>query len=194
MSNVKTIDKIEMKNDWVFVDPIEEDEKYGKIIVPEFAKEGTQKGRIVSIGKGGDKNLKLKDVVLFRQRGGYKPVEIDGRRYLAMKRAHILGIMFGENAVDVTPLKENVFLEWEKAQAVYEGTNFIRPDSHREMHYTGAVLAIGPDVKEVKVGDHVFFDQFAGVEKFQEYGKRFAFITQGDVYCSGVPRREAVAA
>lgn len=193
-----TLKRIKMLNGWVFAEAISDRDNCGKIIIPDMAEEVTQKGRIVALGKSiarGDKNIKLHDLILFRQNAGFREIELDGRKYLVMKRNQILGVLFGkERAFDVAPLNKNIFLEWEQAQSVYEGTNLIRPEMCREMHYTGTIRAVGPDAKAVKPGERVFFDRFCGVEKFQEEGKRFAFIHEEDVYCKGLPQRKEVAA
>ncbi len=189
-----TLKALKMRHDWLFVRPIEE-VVGGKIIIPDSAKEITQKGEIVALGeKCSDSNLKMNDEILFRRRAAFKVIEIDGVRLNVMKPDSVLAVMFGEEVTAVTPLKDNVFLEWEFKTQYYHGTSIVIPGTHQEMHYTGIVVAIGPDVKEVVIGDRVFFDQFAsaGVEKFQEDGKRYAFVKAGDIYCSGVPMRDEV--
>lgn len=187
-----TLKAVKMRHDWLFVKPIEE-VAGGKIIIPDSAKEITQKGEIVALEeKCSDSNLKLNDEILFRRRAAFKVIEIDGVKLNVMKPDQVLAVMFGEEVTAVTPLKENVFLEWEFKTKVYPGTNIVIPDTHQELHFTGIVVAIGPDVKEIIIGDRVFFDQFAsaGVEKFQEDGKRYAFVKAGDIYCSGVQLRD----
>lgn len=199
--SAKTISRVKMLNNWVFVKSVE-DEANGasfvgvgpyKIAIPDTAKEPSQKGEVVNVGKG-DSNIKIGDIVMFRRRAGFKQIEFEGEKFLAMKQDQILGIMFGDNAEDVTPLKENVFLEWEQAPDLYDGTDILRPSSYKAMYFTGTVVAVGPDVKNMKPGDRVFFDQFCGVEKLQENEKRYAFVRMGDVYCNGIPKREKVAA
>ena len=91
-------------------------------------------------------------------------------------------------------LGDNVFLEWQLAPSYIPGTNLIRPDRYREMYYTAIVCSIGKDVDPAKVdrmkpGDRVFFDRFCGVQKFEEDGKRYAFVTSDDIYCKLPPRK-----
>lgn len=188
------IERIKMRGEWMFVSPIEEPKLVGGLIIPDTAEGLTQRGEVMAMGPAGDFNIKVWDIVVYKKKVAasfsWKKVVLDNRELLVMKKTDVFGVMFGEDAVDVNPTKEWVFLEWEKAKDTYDGTNLIRPDSHKDMHFTGVISAIGPDVKELSIGDRVFFDQFSGLEKFQEDGKRYAFVRQGDVYCSGLPSRE----
>lgn len=189
------LEQIKMRGEYLFVQPIEEPKEVGGLIIPDTAEAITQRGEVMAMGLGGDFNIKLNDIVVYKKKIAaaisWKHVVIDGKLLLVMKKMDVFGVMFGEDAVDVTPTKEWVFLEWEKAKAEYEGGKvvLIRPDAYREMYFTGKVAAIGPDVKELSIGDRVFFDQFCGLERFQEDGKRYAFVRQSDIYCSGLPER-----
>ncbi len=199
----RTIEVIKMKNDWLFIEPEEQFEERdgklyhqgGKLIVADVGKSVSQKGKILTMSKGvTDKNLKLGDKVLFRRRAGYKKLNIEGTFVLPLKPDQILAIMFGDEVVDVTPLKTNIFIEWEMAPEYYPGTNIRKPDAFRGMHYTGIIVHIGPDVEDLEVGGRVFFDQWCGIEKFEDKGKRYGFCREEDVYCDNVPKRkEAVA-
>lgn len=191
--------QLKMLNDWVFVRALEDfEERDGKlyypgsnIVVPDTMKGSSHKGMIVRIGeKVEDKNIKEGDQVLFKRRAGFKAINIDGQKLLVMKPDQMLAICFGEHAMDVNPLKKNVFLEWEISPEFYPGTNIRKPDAFRKLYFTGIVRAIGPDVKDMAVSDRVFFDQFGGVEKVEEDGKRYCFLDKDSVYCSGVPVRE----
>lgn len=197
---------LKMLGSWIFVRPIE-DKQEGKVIVPDTAKEVTQKGKVVYCKKT-SKTVKTNDVVLFKRRVAYgavndvKMVEVDGEKYLPMKETELLGMMHPcrDTAVDIRAMGDNVFLEWEMAPDIYAGTNFIRPDSYKQMQFTGLVLSKGEKVNpnnkdnDIRVGDRVFFDQFCGVEKLQEDGKRFGFVKSWDVYCTNVPSREEMLA
>ncbi len=191
---IPIIRDLKMKNEWIFALPIEDDIG-GKVAVPDTAKGITQKAQILAMDeKNGEVNLKIGDKILFRRNAAFKWIELEGMKLNVLKKEDVLGIVFGEDAVDVSPLKDKVFLEWEMATPNYGKTNLIRPESYREMHYTGIVVAVGPDVKDIQVGDRVFFDQFCGIEKFQENDKRFGFVRQDAIYCTGVPKRDEVAA
>lgn len=187
------MEKVKMLNKFILVKRIEgEPLTSTSLILPESPEKG-QKGEICAIAEGGDSNIKLKDIVLFRMRAGLKPpIEIDGEKYLHMKQDQVMGIMFGEDSIDVNPLKDNILLEWEFASEYFPGTQIKRPESHKGMHFTGIVKAIGPEVKECAVWDRVFFDQFCGVEKFQEEDKRYAFLQEKDIIAVGLEARKEV--
>lgn len=182
---------LKMKNDWLFVLPMADPEVVRGIYIPNTSESITQRGVVRYVKEGGeDSNIKLNDIVLFKKRNAFKVIEMDGIKFNVLKKSEILAIMFGDGVTDVTPTKDNVFLEWETSQSIYEGTMLIRPDGFREMHYTGMIVAIGPDVKECRVGDRVFFDQFGGVEKFQEDDNRYGFVKEDAIYCTGLPERK----
>lgn len=181
--------------DWIFVEPIPEpNEAKGVLLAREKSQDITQKGEVVYVSEGGDDhNIKLHDIVLFKRNAAFKNIEINSKRLNVMKKSSVLAVMFGDNVTDVTPTKDNVFLEWELAPNTYKlgSLELVRPDSHKQLYYTGNVVAIGPDVKEVKIGDRVFFDQFGGVERFQEDGNRYCFVKENSIFCNGLPEREA---
>ena len=185
--------KLKVCNDYIFVKPMPDPEVVGGIFIPHTAENVTQRGKVEFIKEGGsDFNIKLDDVVLFKKRNAFKTIEMDGKVFNVLKKHEVLALMFGEGVTDVMPTKDNVFLEWEQAQSLYEGTRFVRPDGFREMHYTGVVIAVGPDVYECAVGDRVFFDQFGSVEKFQDREKeeRYCFVKDDAIYCTGLPARD----
>lgn len=194
-----TMQKLSMRNEWVFVRALEDfEERDGKlvypktnIVVPDVNQGFAQKGVVLRVGeKAKEKNIKVDDQILFKRRAGFKAVIIDGQKILVMKPEQMLAIMFGEHVTDVNPLKANVFLEWEESPVYYPGTNIVKPDAFRKLYFTGIIRAKGPDVTDMEVGDRVFFDQFGGIEKFQEDGKRYGFIDKDAIYCTGVPLRK----
>ena len=89
----------------------------------------------------------------------------------------------------IKPLSGRILLEWEATPETYGKTNLIRPDGHRYSHYTGIVIAIGRDVRDVEIGDRLFFDQFWGGEKFYFRDKRYAFVNDFDVMAK-IPKRD----
>ena len=197
-------EKYRMMNEWVFVEPISDagvdpstgfkTVADGKIIIPQTSEEISCKGRVMNIGlrDGKDSPIKITDWVLFQKSAAFKHTTVDDKKYTTMLQRKILAILFGDDAKDVNPVFDNVFIEWEEKVKYYPGTTIEIPEQHREAHYTGIVKAIGGDVKELAVGDRVFFDQFCGVNRnqFQEDGKRYAFIKEDGVICSNIPMRE----
>lgn len=178
----------EMFWEWVFIEPISDPDEVKGIKIPEVAKDVVTKGFVLACGPDGDKNIKVGDKVLFKRRSALNGFDLDGRKVLVFKKDQILGILFGDDAEDVTPLSENVFLYWEFGSKYYGGTDILRPDSHKTMHHTGLIRAIGPDVKQFKVEDRVMFDQFSRAEHFEDEGRRYVFIKEKDIYCT-VPVR-----
>jgi chaperonin GroES len=88
--------------DRVLVEPIEQEETIagGMLVLPETAKEKPQQGLVIAAGEGrrdeGGKRIamdvKKGDRVLFAKYAGTE-VKMDGKKYLIMKEADILGIL-----------------------------------------------------------------------------------------------------
>jgi len=88
-------------HDRVLVKRLEEqDEKHGRLIIPDTAKEKPQEGKVVAVGTGkvndDGKNLPLAvkkgDRILFGKYSGNE-VKLDGEEYLIMKEDDVLGIL-----------------------------------------------------------------------------------------------------
>jgi chaperonin GroES len=61
------------------------------------------------------------------------------------------------------PLGSRVLVKRDAAKAVTEGGLIIPDEAQQKMHM-GVVLAVGPDVKTLKVDDHVIFENYAATE------------------------------
>ena len=59
-------------------------------------------------------------------------------------------------------LKTNVLVMMDKAEEITEG-GIIIPDKAQDTAWSGEVIAVGSEVKEIKVSDHVFIGKYAGV-------------------------------
>ena len=188
MSHVRTVDRIKMIGDWIFVKPDHEDQLVGGILIPDTAKPPSQKGTIEAIDPKSERFHKGQRV-LFRRRSALGFIEIENVKYVKLKTGLIIGTFKEDKISSVRATHRNVLLDWEQAPKEFVGTGLLRPESHRQAYYTGMVLSVGWDVEKVKVGDRVFFDQFCGVERFDEDMQRFGFVTEEDIYCSGVPTR-----
>ena len=88
-------------HDRVLVKRLEEqDEKHGRLIIPDTAKEKPQEGQVVAVGTGkvndDGKNLPLAvkegDRILFGKYSGSE-VKLDGEEYLIMREEDVLGIL-----------------------------------------------------------------------------------------------------
>jgi len=92
--------KIQPLADRIIVKPIEQESKTKSgIIIPSTAKEKSQKGKVVAVGKGKyeDGNLvppqvKVGDMVLYREYGG-EELKLDGENVMILKEEDILAIL-----------------------------------------------------------------------------------------------------
>ena len=88
-------------HDRVLVKRLEEgEEKHGRLIIPDTAKEKPQEGQVIAVGTGkvndDGKNfplaVKAGDRILFGKDSGSE-VKLDGEEYLIMKEDDVLGIL-----------------------------------------------------------------------------------------------------
>ncbi len=59
------------------------------------------------------------------------------------------------------PLKDRVFVSYSEETEKTSGGIYV-PDTAKEKPQKGKMEAVGSEVKEVKVGDEVFFDRYSG--------------------------------
>ena len=86
--------------DRVLVEPIDEDQTIGGIVIPDSAKEKPQQGKIIALGTGGtddDGNakeftVKVGDTVLMPKYGGTE-LKLEGTTYQIMREDDILGVL-----------------------------------------------------------------------------------------------------
>lgn len=87
-------------DDRVLVEPIEEEEKVGSIVIPDTAKEKPMMGMVKAIGYDFDLKegkplkelLKVGDKVLFGKYAGQE-VKISGKKHLVIPRSDLLAIV-----------------------------------------------------------------------------------------------------
>jgi chaperonin GroES len=88
-------------HDRVLVKRLEDhDEQYGRLVIPDTAKEKPQEGTVIAVGAGKvtDRGaplplaVKAGDRILFAKYSGSE-VKLDGDEYLVMKEDDILGIL-----------------------------------------------------------------------------------------------------
>ncbi len=201
MSDRKLSD-MRMLNDGVLVKP-HQNKEIGGILIPLGAGEEKTKGVVINCGPGRWKDrekgirepmqVKPGDHIFHSQFAGSE-VKIDGVKYLTMPEEDVFAVYVGGDSVrNLKTLNNRVLIEWEEATDFYCGKSKIARGGkdNFERHYTGIVLAVGPDSRDVEVGKRIFFDQFCGPERIDEGGKRYAFILDNDAYCE-VPERTQV--
>lgn len=81
--------------DRVLVLPAPAEEKVGGIIIPDTAKEKSQRGRVIAIGQGTKDEamvLKENDTVLYGKYAGTE-LEYEGEKYLIMRQSDVLAVL-----------------------------------------------------------------------------------------------------
>jgi chaperonin GroES len=78
-------------DDRVLVEPLEEEEKVGSIIIPDTAKEKPNMGKVKAVGTDEEikELIKVGDKILFGKYAG-EEIKIQGVRHLLVARADIL--------------------------------------------------------------------------------------------------------
>jgi len=98
--------KLRPLHDRVLVKRVEEqDERHGRILIPDTAKEKPQEGQVIAVGTGkvtdDGRNLPLAvkqgDRILFGKYSGSE-VKLDGEEFLIMKEEDVLGVLEGRHA------------------------------------------------------------------------------------------------
>ncbi|MBV6341728.1 co-chaperone GroES [Candidatus Magnetobacterium casense] len=77
------------------------------------------------------------------------------------------------------PLKERVFVSYKEELERTAGGIYV-PDTAKEKPQRGKVEAVGSEVKELKVGDEIFFDKYSG-SKVQIDSVDYLIIKEEDV-------------
>ena len=83
--------KIQPIDDRLLIQPEEEEQRVGSIIIPDSAKEKPRMGKVIAVGTDEDLKELFKegDKVLFANYGGDE-IEINGVEYLIVQRSDIL--------------------------------------------------------------------------------------------------------
>jgi chaperonin GroES len=98
--------KLRPLHDRVLVKRLEEqDERHGRILIPDTAKEKPQEGQVIAVGTGKVTDdgrhlplaVKQGDRILFGKYSGSE-VKLDGEEFLIMKEEDVLGILGGRHA------------------------------------------------------------------------------------------------
>ena len=83
--------KVQPLDERVLVEPIEEEEKVGPIIIPDTAKEKPSMGKVIAVGTDEElqKLIKEGDKVLFGKYAG-EEIKIEGKKHLIISRSDLL--------------------------------------------------------------------------------------------------------
>ncbi|MCK5057212.1 MAG: co-chaperone GroES [Candidatus Aminicenantes bacterium] len=83
--------KVQPLDERVLVEPAEQEEKVGSIIIPDTAKEKPSMGKIIAVGTDEElqKLLKVGDKVIFGKFAG-EEIKIEGKKHLIISRSDIL--------------------------------------------------------------------------------------------------------
>lgn len=84
------------------------------------------------------------------------------------------------NPDQVQPTREIVFIERAVEDDRFGDSPIIRPDTIRAEMGLALVRAIGPDVKNIKVGDQVYLGKLSGL-KITELGGPFFLVNQAEI-------------
>lgn len=77
------------------------------------------------------------------------------------------------------PLKDRVFISYTEEVEKTPGGIYV-PDTAKEKPQRGKVEAVGTEVNEVKVGDEVMFDRYAG-SKVKMNGTEYLIVKEEDI-------------
>ena len=135
---------------------------------------------------------------IFHSRYAGSPTAINEKPFIVMRESRaandLFGIFFANRPIDISPMDDILFVEWEDGTKEFQGTKIQKVGIDMERHYTGIILTHGPDVmdKRIKSGQRIFFNQFCSPERVDYQGKRYAFIREYDALLI-VPSRTEMA-
>ena len=83
--------KVQPLDERVLVEPTEQEEKVGSIIIPDTAKEKPSMGKVIAVGTDEElqKLVKVGDNVIFGKFAG-EEIKIEGKKHLIISRTDIL--------------------------------------------------------------------------------------------------------
>jgi len=83
--------KVQPLDERVLVEPAEQEEKVGSIIIPDTAKEKPSMGKVIAVGTDEElqKLIKVGDNVIFGKFAG-EEIKIEGKKHLIISRSDIL--------------------------------------------------------------------------------------------------------
>ena len=83
--------KVQPLDERILVEPIEQEEKVGSIIIPDTAKEKPSMGKVIAVGTDEEikKLIKVGDKVLFGKYAG-EEIKIKEKKHLIISRSDVL--------------------------------------------------------------------------------------------------------
>ncbi len=85
-------------------------------------------------------------------------------------------------SVPIKPLADYVVVQQEEASSKTASGLYL-PDNAQEKPKTAKVLAVGKDVKEVKVGDRVVYGGYSNTEVKQD-GQEYILVKEENIYAT----------
>jgi len=83
--------------------------------------------------------------------------------------------------------RDILFIQRRIEDDVFEGSNIIRPDTHKMEMSVATVLSVGPDIKDnYAVGDQVYVGKLAGL-KLTELGDGYFLVNHQEVLAKVLP-------
>lgn len=82
-------------------------------------------------------------------------------------------------SLNISPLADRVLAELEQAKTKTASGLYL-PENAKEKPKTATVLAVGPDVKQVKVGNKILFKEYSTTEVKLD-GKDYLLIKEEDI-------------
>lgn len=82
-------------------------------------------------------------------------------------------------SVPIQPLADYVLAEQEKAEAK-TASGFYLPDAAKEKPQTAKVVAVGKEVKQIKVGDRILYKTYSSTD-VKHGGNEYMLIKEEDV-------------
>lgn len=79
----------------------------------------------------------------------------------------------------IKPLKDHILVKAEKEEEITK-SGFYIPKENKTKADEGTIVAVGSTVDELKVGDHIIFQQYTPNEVVLE-GQTYLFMTEIDV-------------
>ena len=91
----------------------------------------------------------------------------------------------------IEAVRHILFIKRAVQDDVFEGSNLIRPETHKMEMSVAEVLSVGPDVAEkYKVGDQVYVGKLAGL-KLTELGDGYFLVNHNEVLAKVTEYKDA---